>query len=205
MQYPFKTFRLGTRYGAVGKLWKAGWHSGQDFISIADGGDGLVYPLYAGHVQKVGRSGSYGNCVYVKHADGYLTLYAHLRTVYVQPGPKVNEDTVLGVEGATGNVTGRHLHLEVHKGEYRYPAGIDPLQFIREGIAAEKEREEELEVEKQIKLRLNGVEKTVAAIEKAGHNYVRLQDLRDGHIRVDYDAKAGEPVVTVVPGESKKI
>ena len=63
----------------------------------------------------------------------------------------------------------------------------------------------ELEVEKQIKLRLNGVEKTVAAIEKAGHNYVRLQDLRDGHIRVDYDAKAGEPVVTVVPGESKKI
>ena len=75
----------------------------------------------------------------------------------------------------------------------------------REGIAAEKEREEELEVEKQIKLRLNGVEKTVAAIEKAGHNYVRLQDLRDGHIRVDYDAKAGEPVVTVVPGESKKI
>ena len=63
------------------------------------------------------------------------------------------------------------------------------MQFIREGIAAEKEREEELEVEKQIKLRLNGVEKTVAAIEKAGHNYVRLQDLRDGHIRVDYDAK----------------
>ena len=41
-------------------------------------------------------------------------------------------------------------------------------------------------MEKQIKLRLNGVEKTVAAIEKAGHNYVRLQDLRDGHIRVDY-------------------
>lgn len=205
MQYPFKKFRLGTSYGTVGRLWQAGWHSGQDFISVAVGGDGLVYPLYAGQVQKVGRGGSYGNCVYVKHADGYLTLYAHLRTVYVRAGQKVNEDTVLGVEGATGNVTGRHLHLEVHKGEYRYPAGIDPLRFVREGIAADKEREEALEVEKQIKLRLNGVEKAVAAIEKDGHNYVRLQDLRDAQISVDYDAAAGLPVVTALAKESKKI
>ena len=53
MRYPFDKYRLGTRYGAKGRFWKAGWHSGQDFISISFGGDGLVYPLYAGEVLRV--------------------------------------------------------------------------------------------------------------------------------------------------------
>ncbi len=70
-----------------------------------------------------------------------------------------------------------------------YPASIDPLAFIRERGGEE--------VEKKIKIRLNGLEKQVTAIEKAGHNYVRLQDLRDSRISVDYDSKAGVPVVTV--------
>lgn len=193
---------MGTRYGAAGKYWRSGWHSGQDFVSLAAGGDGLVYPLYAGQVLQVRREAAgnaYGNCVILRHEDGYLTLYAHLRTVYVKPGQRVGEETVLGVEGATGNVTGRHLHLEVHKGKYQYPARIDPVQFIAEGIAAEKmQREEAIELEKQIKLRLNGVEKTVKAIEREGYNYVRLQDLRDGKISVDYDPAAAEPVISVI-------
>ena len=190
MQYPFKTYRLGTRFGTKGKLWKCGYHSGLDLLSAGYGGDGLVRPLYPGVVTKIGRSGAYGNCVYVRHSDGYLTLYAHLKTVYVIPGMPVKEDTVLGVEGATGNVTGRHLHLEVHRGEYRYPSTIDPLVFIRERGGEE--------VEKQIKIRLNGVEKQVNAIEKDGHNYVMLQDLRDSKISVGYDTKTKVPVVEVV-------
>ena len=190
MRYPFDKYRLGTRYGAKGRFWKAGWHSGQDFISISFGGDGLVYPLYAGEVLRVSHGGSYGNCVYLRHADGYITLYAHLRTVYVRVGQTVQEDTVLGIEGATGNVTGRHLHLEVHKGTYHYPASIDPLAFIRERLGGE-------EVEKQLKIRLNGVDKQVTAIEKGGYNYVKLQDLRDSRIDIGYDAKAGVPVVVV--------
>ncbi len=189
MRYPFETYRLGTKYGTKGKSWKCGWHSGLDFLSANYGGDGVVYPIYAGQVLKVTNSGAYGNCVYVKHPDGYISLYAHLRTVYVKPGMLVDEQTALGAEGATGNVTGKHLHLEVHKGAYHYPASIDPLTFIRERGGDE--------VEKQLKIRLNGVEKQVQAIEKAGHNYVKLQDLRDGRIEIDYDAKAGVPVVEV--------
>lgn len=188
MRYPFEKYKLGTRYGSKGTYWSCGWHSGQDFLSANYGGDGVVYPIYAGQVIKVSSSGSYGNCVQVKHADGYISLYAHLRIVYVKPGMRVDEQTALGVEGATGNVTGKHLHLEVHKGTYRYPASIDPLKFIRERMGGDK-------VEKQIKIRLNGVEKKVQAIEKAGHNYVRLQDLRDSRIDIGYDAKAGVPVI----------
>ena len=139
---------------------------------------------------KVSSGGAYGNCVQVKHADGYISLYAHLRIVYVKPGMLVDEQTALGLEGATGNVTGKHLHLEVHKGAYMYPASIDPLAFIRERMGGE-------ELEKKIKIRLNGLEKTVQAIEKAGHNYVMLQDLRDGRIDISYDSKAGVPVVEV--------
>lgn len=189
MRYPFDKYRLGTRFGSKGNLWKCGYHSGLDLLSANYGGDGLIHPLYAGYVLEITSSGAYGNCVYVQHNDGYISLYAHMRQVYVKPGMKVGEDTVLGIEGATGNVTGKHLHLEVHKGAYHYPASIDPLAFIRERGGDE--------VEKKIKIRLNGVDKQVTAIEKAGHNYVMLQDLRDSRIDIGYDAKAGVPVVAV--------
>lgn len=53
---------------------------------------------------------------------------------------------------------------------------------------------EEEEVIKNIKINLNGVEKNVNAIEKDGHNYVKLQDLRDGKIDISYN---GVPVIQV--------
>ena len=54
--------------------------------------------------------------------------------------------------------------------------------------------QEEEEVVKNIKIKLNGVEKNVNAIEKDGHNYVKLQDLRDGKIDISY---AGIPIIQV--------
>ena len=188
MRYPFDKYRTGTRYGQKGSLWKCGWHSGQDFLSANYGGDGIIYPIMHGVVEKVAHSASYGNYVMVRHPEGYVSLYAHMKTVYIKKGTVVTERTALGVEGATGNATGRHLHLEVHKGSYHYPADIDPLEFIKE----------RLEVKKSIKIRLNGVEKTVTAIELAGNNYVRLQDLRDERMAIGYDAASKEPTVDAV-------
>lgn len=184
MRYPFDIYRLGTPYGRPGSYWKCGYHSGVDFVSIAAGGDGLVYPISKGVVSKISTTGSYGNCVYVTHPNGYVSLYAHLKIIYVKKNMPVTEKTALGVEGATGNVTGRHLHLEVHKGAYHYPSQIDPLKFIKERLNTKEVVEE---VEKQLKIKLNGVEKTVTAIEKDGFNYVKLQDLRDSKIAIGYD------------------
>lgn len=184
MRYPFDVYRLGTPYGQKGTYWKCGYHSGQDFISVAAGGDGLIYPISKGVVSKITTTGSYGNCVYVTHSNGYVTLYAHMKTIYVKRNMKVDEKTVLGIEGATGNVTGRHLHIEVHKGSYSYPSQINPLDFIKKRLPKKEVVEE---VEKQLKIKLNGVEKTVTAIEKDGHNYVKLQDLRDSKIAIGYD------------------
>ena len=161
MRYPFNIYRLDTRFGSKGNLWKCGYHSGQDFLFNNYGGDGVVYPIYAGQVLKVTNSGAYGNGVQVKHADGYISLYAHLRIVYVKSGMRVDEQTALGLEGATGNVAGKHLHLEVHKGAYMYPASIDPLAFIKERLGGD-------EVERQLKIRLNGVEKIVQLLKRPG-------------------------------------
>ena len=187
MRYPFDKYVLGTRYGTKGKYWACGYHSGTDFNSTNYSGDGKIHPLYKGVVKKVTTTGSYGNCVYVKHSDGYVTLYAHMKKVNVRAGQAVSEQTVLGIEGTTGNSTGVHCHVEVHKGSYHYPASIDPVQFI-------ESRRGDDEVEKQIKIKLNGKLKTVHAINKSGHNYVKLQDLRDDKINIDYD---GVPVVSV--------
>lgn len=180
MRYPFDKFKFGTPYGQKGSYWKCGWHSGQDFMSANYGGDGLVRPIYQGFVMRVNKGASYGNCVYIKHPDNYVTLYAHMNNVYVHAGMSVNEDTILGTEGRTGNATGTHLHLEVHKNAYNYPAQIDPIKFIEEKIRGN-------EMEKQIEIKLNGVKKTVTAIEKNGYNYVKLQDLRDSKIAIGYD------------------
>lgn len=91
LRYPFDKFKLGTGYGVAGSRWRCGWHSGQDFSSVAAGGDGLVYPLYRGEVARITSRSSYGNCVYVRHSDGYLTLYAHLKAIYVRVGMEVDE------------------------------------------------------------------------------------------------------------------
>ena len=72
-----------------------------------------------------------------------------------------------------------------------------PAPFVENGAAwknfLNRLREDE-EVEKKIKIKLNGVTKQVNAIEKNGYNYIKLQDLRDDKIVIDYD---GVPVVKV--------
>lgn len=186
MQYPFKgKFNIGTRYGVKGNLWKCGWHTGVDFQSTSAGGDGVIYPIMNGTVIFTGKDNSYGNYIQIKHPNGYVSLYAHLKTILVKKNMVVTEDVALGYEGATGNATGKHLHLEIHKDKYSYPSKINPLPII----------EGELEVKKTIDIKLNGVVKSVTAIEQGGNNYVKLQDLRDSKIAIGYDSAKKLPTI----------
>ncbi|MGH3362482.1 MAG: M23 family metallopeptidase [Nocardioides sp.] len=57
-------------------------------------------------------TGGYGNWVRVSHLDGESTIYAHLRSVSVAVGQTVDQGTLLGTLGSTGNSTGPHLHFE---------------------------------------------------------------------------------------------
>jgi len=58
----------------------------------------------------------WGNYVAVQDAAGYIFYYCHLAERLVKTGDRVLPGTPLGIEGATGLVTGRHLHLEMRKG-----------------------------------------------------------------------------------------
>jgi len=58
-------------------------------------------------------AGGWGNLVVVAHADGVRTMYAHLSTISVKVGQRVETGSRLGTVGATGDATGPHLHFEV--------------------------------------------------------------------------------------------
>lgn len=70
-----------------------------------------------GRTTSVKSMQSYGNMVEVTHEDcnrkALVTRYAHLSSILVKPGDRVNYGEQIGTTGATGNVTGPHLHLEV--------------------------------------------------------------------------------------------
>lgn len=54
-----------------------------------------------------------GNCVYIDHGQGVVSMYFHLSEILVKKGDNVDETTVIGKAGATGRVTGPHLHFSL--------------------------------------------------------------------------------------------
>lgn len=108
---------LSAVFGETGPNW-ARFHTGIDFIP--SGGtvpNPLIYSVCIGEVVEVNLipSAKLGNNVVIKEtATGLYWRYCHMVTgsVRVTQGEQVNTGTVIGKMGATGNVTGVHLHLE---------------------------------------------------------------------------------------------
>lgn len=110
--------RVTCPFGKAGH-WQAGFHTGLDLVGDENK---RVHPIGNGVVESINAYGSaYGKHVCVRHEDGRVSLYAHLAAIYVDKGQKVGISSALGMEGATGNASGSHLHLEIHQGNYKYP------------------------------------------------------------------------------------
>mgnify|MGYP001622943896 CR=1 FL=1 len=110
-------------------------------VIATDDGTITVTQTWNGIVTK-GDSNSYGNMVQVTHADGTVTLYAHLSEINVRQGDTVVRGQQIGRVGSTGNSSGPHLHFEVRSNGSK----VDPMVYITEDSTdAEKHFEELLE------------------------------------------------------------
>ncbi|WP_328564011.1 transglycosylase family protein [Streptomyces coelicoflavus] len=119
----------GTPYHQAGSSWSKGYHTGVDF-PVPTGTS--VKSVSAGQVVSAGWGGSYGYQVVVRHGDGRYSQYAHLSAISVKAGQSVGVGQRLGRSGATGNVTGPHLHFEVRTGP-GFGSDVDPLAYLRAG------------------------------------------------------------------------
>lgn len=116
------TSRFGMRYHPV--LHTTKLHTGIDLVAKSDP---TIVAAASGTVEVRGFNAAYGNQVVIDHGDGVKTRYAHMASASpVTLGQRVTEGAKLGVQGATGYVTGAHLHFEVIENE----RPIDPAPFI---------------------------------------------------------------------------
>ena len=83
----------------------------------------------AGKIIELRRSRSYGNLTKIRHADGYMTLYAHQQKFRagMRRGKRVKKGEVIGYVGTTGVSTGPHLHF----GLYKHNRAINPRSVIQ--------------------------------------------------------------------------
>jgi murein DD-endopeptidase MepM/ murein hydrolase activator NlpD len=86
-------------------------------VAAVDGG----VVAYAGNELR-----GYGNLVLVKHANGFITAYAHCDELLVKQGDKVNRGQPIAKVGATGGVSEPQLHFELRRGK----KAVDPREFL---------------------------------------------------------------------------
>ncbi|MBL3643003.1 M23 family metallopeptidase [[Brevibacterium] frigoritolerans] len=79
-----------------------------------------------GIIETAGNSGGYGNKITINHNNGYKTVYAHLDSIDVKAGQKVEKGMKIGMMGSTGHSTGVHLHFEI----YKNGSLVNPLNYI---------------------------------------------------------------------------
>lgn len=111
---------------------RSGTHKGVDI-----GGEigSPVYSVDKGVVSKSYRSKSYGHVVFVKHRNGYETVYAHLESRIVDENQEIAQGEQIGSLGSTGRSTGAHLHFEIHRGDWTIDKenAIDPYRVFGNG------------------------------------------------------------------------
>ncbi|MDH6454490.1 MULTISPECIES: LysM peptidoglycan-binding domain-containing M23 family metallopeptidase [unclassified Streptomyces] len=129
---PVSGATVGTGYRVTGSMWSSGYHTGVDFV-VPTGTS--LKAVAAGTVVSAGWGGAYGNQVVIKLNDGYYAQYAHLSQLSVSAGQTVSEGQQIGLSGATGNVTGPHLHFEIRTTP-DYGSDVDPVSYLRsKGVA----------------------------------------------------------------------
>jgi len=120
------------RFHPVLRRYRA--HTGTDYgapvgTPVRTTGDGVV--------NRAGWWGGYGRAIEIRHANGFVTRYAHLSRIGVRPGQRVVQGEVIGRVGSTGMATAPHLHYEfLQRGRYRNPTALNlpPAEPVEERL-----------------------------------------------------------------------
>ncbi|MFG2955380.1 M23 family metallopeptidase [Streptomyces sp. NPDC048291] len=123
---PVVSYTITGTFGQAGSMWSSGYHTGLDFAAPTGT---LIKAVHSGTVTEAGWAGSYGYRTIITLDDGTELWFCHQSSIGVKVGQKVATGDVIGRVGATGNVTGPHLHLEVHPNGQA--TAIDPMTWLR--------------------------------------------------------------------------
>jgi murein DD-endopeptidase MepM/ murein hydrolase activator NlpD len=102
---------------------KKSFHDGIDFAGKTGS---AVISVADGIVSWAGMRGGYGGLVEIDHGNGYVTRYAHNKSLEVSTGDRVNKGDVIALMGSTGRSTGPHVHFEV----LRDGKSVNPFNYI---------------------------------------------------------------------------
>ncbi|WP_086560124.1 peptidoglycan DD-metalloendopeptidase family protein [Streptomyces africanus] len=116
----------GTPFGKRGSMWSSGRHTGLDFPARTGT---KVAAVDNGTVQSATSGGPYGKHVTISHGKGLSSLYAHMSSIAAKVGAGIKQGGRVGSVGATGNVTGPHLHLEARVNG----KAVDPMKYLSGG------------------------------------------------------------------------
>jgi murein DD-endopeptidase MepM/ murein hydrolase activator NlpD len=130
--HTLKDFPISFQYGAPTAHSSSGRHRGEDhacpvgsFVLAVTWGEVVHVTDRGGPV--VSWGGAYGTHVVIRTATGEFDYaLCHLSRAAVTPGTKVRPGQVIGYSGATGNVTGPHVHLEARPAGGRLGSDLDP-------------------------------------------------------------------------------
>ena len=125
-------------HGSGAFLWPVRGHVLESYGAGPDGthNDGINSaaargaPVQAADAGVVAYSGNelrgYGNLILIKHANGWISAYAHCDLILVKTGQKVSRGQVIARVGSTGNVSEPQLHFELRRGKHP----VDPREYL---------------------------------------------------------------------------
>lgn len=99
------------------------WHYGIDFSAAQET---PVVATASGTVDMVEKHPEWGRRIRIRHQFGFATVYAHLGTVKIRKGQKVQKGDVIATIGLSGLTTGPHVHYEVH----RNGSPVNPERYL---------------------------------------------------------------------------
>ena len=158
--WPTPGYRAGTPFGKAGSMWSSGYHTGQDFPAPVGT---PIHAVMAGRVSSTAWSSWGGKLTRIITKGLGEWFYAHQSRQDVSVGQEVLANQIIGLVGATGNVTGPHLHLELRVGGQ----SVDPMRTLLGGATGVGEKEVPQQSQSRLEKILSGLGKAASAVRDA--------------------------------------